>query len=111
MPSDTVYTLLGSSPEGLTTDDATRRLVQYGRNTLREERATSLVVKFAANFTHLMALLLWIGGVIGFVARMPQLGIAILDRQPHQRLVQFCRNTKPRQPLPRYDDCCQRTRG
>jgi len=34
-------------------------------------------VKFAANFTHLMALLLWIGGVIGFVARMPQLGIAI----------------------------------
>jgi magnesium-transporting ATPase (P-type) len=33
--------------------------------------------KLLANFTHLMALLLWVGGLIGFLAQMPQLGMAI----------------------------------
>ena len=77
VPSDTVYTILGSSLQGLTSVDAAQRLSRYGKNTIREEHATSLIVKFAANFTHLMALLLWVGGAIGFVAQMPQLGIAI----------------------------------
>ena len=36
-----------------------------------------LLFKFAANFTHLMAIMLWIGGAVGFLAQMPQLGIAI----------------------------------
>jgi len=36
-----------------------------------------LIVKFFANFTHLMAILLWVGGAVGFIAQMPQLGIAI----------------------------------
>jgi len=35
------------------------------------------LLKFLANFTHLMALLLWVGGLIGFIAQMPQLGVAI----------------------------------
>ncbi len=77
VPLDTVYAILGCDPHGLTTADATERLSRYGRNTIREERTTSLVAKFAANFTHLMALLLWVGGLIGFIAQMPQIGIAI----------------------------------
>jgi len=74
---DTVHARLGCSPHGLTAAEAAARLSHYGKNTLREERTTSLIVKFAANFTHFMALLLWVGGAIGFVAQMPQLGIAI----------------------------------
>jgi magnesium-transporting ATPase (P-type) len=35
------------------------------------------MVRVIANFTHLMAILLWVGGLIGFLAQMPQLGIAI----------------------------------
>jgi len=35
------------------------------------------LASFAANFTHLMATLLWSGGLIAFVAGLPQLGIAI----------------------------------
>ena len=38
---------------------------------------TPLVRKLLAHFTHLMALLLWAGGVLGFLAQMPQLGLAI----------------------------------
>jgi magnesium-transporting ATPase (P-type) len=36
-----------------------------------------LVLTFLADFTHLMAILLWIGGLVAFLAQMPQLGIAI----------------------------------
>jgi P-type Ca2+ transporter type 2C len=52
-------------------------LQRYGHNTIREVTGQPFSLKFLANFTHLMALLLWIGGLIGFLARMPQLGVAI----------------------------------
>ncbi len=77
IPLDIVYARLGCDSLGLTRAEATERLSRYGKNTLREERTDSLLVKFAGNFTHLMALLLWVGGAIGFVAQMPQLGVAI----------------------------------
>lgn len=53
------------------------RLGRFGRNVIREVEGKSLIVKFFANFTHLMAILLWVGGAVGFIAQMPQLGIAI----------------------------------
>ncbi len=72
-----VYAFLKSSPQGLSSEEATRRLKQYGRNELREERGKPLYIKFLANFTHMMAVLLWIGGILAFIAQMPQLGIAV----------------------------------
>jgi len=51
--------------------------MKLGRNVIREVRGKSLFVKFISNFTHLMAILLWVGGAVGFIARMPELGIAI----------------------------------
>jgi magnesium-transporting ATPase (P-type) len=53
------------------------RLGRFGRNVIREVEGKPLIVKFFANFTHLMAILLWVGGAVGFIAQMPQLGIAI----------------------------------
>ena len=53
------------------------RLGRFGRNVIREVKGKPLIVKFFANFTHLMAILLWVGGAVGFIAQMPQLGIAI----------------------------------
>ena len=53
------------------------RLQQVGRNALREIKGRPLYLKFLANFTHLMAILLWIGGLVAFFARMPQLGVAV----------------------------------
>ncbi len=75
-PGD-VWAALGSRPEGLSPDEAAARLARFGPNAIREVRGKPLVLRFLANFTHLMALLLWAGGLVGFLAGMPQLGIAI----------------------------------
>lgn len=72
-----VYRALGTYPAGLTQAEAEERLRRYGPNTLREVKGKPLRLRFLTNFTHLMALLLWVGGLVGFLAQMPQLGIAI----------------------------------
>jgi magnesium-transporting ATPase (P-type) len=77
LPIPDVYQVLEARPGGLTQAEAAARLQHYGPNAIREVKGTSLVLKFLANFTHLMALLLWIGGAEAFIAQLPQLGIAI----------------------------------
>jgi P-type Ca2+ transporter type 2C len=72
-----LYQRLDSSPRGLSQEEATRRLKQYGRNVLQKVRQKPLILKFLANFTHLMALLLWVGGIVALIAQLPQLAIAI----------------------------------
>ncbi|MEA4889760.1 MAG: cation-transporting P-type ATPase [Clostridiaceae bacterium] len=71
------YAALGTRPEGLTQEEAAERLQQYGKNTIQEIKGKPLILKFLSNFTHLMAILLWVGGIVGFIAQMPQLGFAI----------------------------------
>jgi len=77
LPLPDIYTALGTQPQGLTHAEAAARFQHYGPNTIRPVATTSLVRKFLANFTHLMALLLWVGGLLSFLAQMPQLGVAI----------------------------------
>ncbi|HEX2913791.1 MAG TPA: cation-transporting P-type ATPase [Chloroflexia bacterium] len=77
LPVAEAYAALDSQPEGLTDAEAARRLTQFGPNTIKEVKKKSLVWQFAAQFTHIMALLLWAGGLVGFLAQMPQLGFAI----------------------------------
>jgi P-type Ca2+ transporter type 2C len=77
LPTAEVYQALGTQPGGLTQAEATARLQRYGPNAIREIKGTPLVLKFLANFTHVTALLLWAGGAMAFIARMPQLGWAI----------------------------------
>jgi P-type Ca2+ transporter type 2C len=77
LAADEVFQALNTSPQGLSQTEAAARLAQYGPNALREVKGKPLYLKFLANFTHLMAILLWIGGIVAFVAQMPQLGIAV----------------------------------
>lgn len=72
-----VYALLDSQATGLTDEQAASRLAQFGPNMLREIRGKPLWLKFLLNFTHVMALLLWAGGIVGFIAGLPELGVAI----------------------------------
>ena len=72
-----VYTLFNTTPSGLLRSEAEHRLIEYGKNTLVKTRKKSIYIRFLANFTHLMAILLWIGGIAAFVAKMPQLGVAV----------------------------------
>jgi len=76
-PVDNVYVELDTTPTGLSQDQAKARLIVYGKNIIQEVKGRSLLWKFLSNFTHLMAILLWVGGMVGFAAQMPQLGIAI----------------------------------
>lgn len=71
------YTNLQSKPEGLSAAEATARLEKYGRNEIRQIKGKPLIVKFALNFTHLMAILLWVAGGAALIAQMPQLAIAV----------------------------------
>lgn len=72
-----VYEALKTRPQGLTQAEAEERLRHFGRNAIREVKGKPLYLKFLANFTHLMAILLWVGGLVAFIAQMPQLGIAV----------------------------------
>lgn len=51
---------LRSTPEGLSTREAERRLLQYGPNALRARRGRRWPAELARQFTHPLALLLWL---------------------------------------------------
>ena len=76
-PTPEAFAILGSGPAGLSQEEAQARLQRYGPNVIRKVKGKPLWRKFLANFTHVMAILLWVGGLVGFIAQMPELGIAI----------------------------------
>ena len=77
LPAVDVYKLMGVSEKGLTSQEVQDRLNTYGPNQIKEGKKTSLLLKLVSNFTHLMAILLWVGGLVALIARMPELTIAI----------------------------------
>jgi Ca2+-transporting ATPase len=77
LPIAEIYRLLSTGPLGLDKSEAEERLKFFGGNTIRKVRGKPLYQRFLANFTHLMATLLWIGGILAFVGRLPELGWAI----------------------------------
>ena len=109
LPLPDIYTALGTQPQGLTHAEAAARLRYYGRNTIRTVATTPLVHKFLAHFTHLMALLLWVGGLLGFLAQMPQLGIAIWLVNLINGAFSFWQEYKPSKPRRRCGSCCRHT--
>lgn len=74
---DQLYVSLQSRPEGLTSEEVQVRLIVFGANKLREVKGKPLILRFLSNFTHLMAIMLWIAGIGAIFARMPELAIAV----------------------------------
>ena len=72
-----VISILETRKAGLTNEEAQDRQRRYGLNTISKEKGKPIWLRFLANFTHVMAILLWIAGIVGFIAKMPELGIAI----------------------------------
>lgn len=68
---------LKTTPQGLTKEQAEERQKEQGKNLIEEKKKKSVILIFLANFVHLMAILLWIGGAVAFFAGMPQLGVAV----------------------------------
>lgn len=76
-PVNKVLETLGTSLQGLTQAQAEENQKEQGKNLLDEKKKKSVILIFLGNFIHLMAVLLWVGGAVAFLADMPQLGIAV----------------------------------
>jgi P-type Ca2+ transporter type 2C len=77
LPPAEVYARAGTDPAGLSSGEAARRLARDGANALEEVPPTGALRSFAGNVTHLMAVLLWVGGGLALVAELPQLAVAV----------------------------------
>jgi magnesium-transporting ATPase (P-type) len=73
-----VFDLLGTSPDGLDSREAARRLEESGKNVIEKKRSTPLWRKLLADFTHFFALMLWFAAVLSFISDMPELGYACI---------------------------------
>ena len=80
-----VYRALAATPQGLSADDVRRRTLKHGPNSLHALRRAPLIGRFARQFTHFLALLLWVAAGLAFIVDalhagegMATLGWAIL---------------------------------
>ncbi len=62
---------------GLTRVEASERLAREGPNLLPAPPSPAAWRSLAAQMFHFFALMLWVAGVLAFVADLPQLGVAI----------------------------------
>src|SRR4030067_3215856 len=74
-----------TSDKGLSEGEAARRLLEYGMNEIKEVRGKPLYLRFLAQFTHFLAILLWIAAGLCFLSEylhpgegLLSLGIAII---------------------------------
>jgi magnesium-transporting ATPase (P-type) len=63
---------------GLSTAEACQLLARDGPNVLPHVHPVPRWRRFAAEFTHFFALMLWVAAALAFIAGMPQLGVAVL---------------------------------
>lgn len=85
LPREEVFRTLVTSENGLTEEEARRRLPEFGFNEIREVKKKSLLIRFSEQFTHFLAILLWIGAGMAFISDylrpgegMLTLGLAII---------------------------------
>ncbi|MFC6253716.1 cation-translocating P-type ATPase [Secundilactobacillus hailunensis] len=76
-PLDELLSDLKTNETGLSEDTAVKRLQTYGQNTIHRQKQQSQLVIFLKNFTSLMAILLWVSGIIAMLSGSVELGIAI----------------------------------
>ncbi len=80
-----LFRSLVTSEVGLSEEEAKRRLSEFGPNEVREVKKTPLYIRFLRQFTHFLAILLWIGAGLALLSEylhpgegMLNLGFAII---------------------------------
>lgn len=80
-----VFKHLVTSENGLSSEEAEKRLSEFGPNEIKEIKKISLSIRFLKQFTHFLAILLWIGAGLAFSSEylhpgegMLTLGLAII---------------------------------
>ncbi|MFT8812494.1 cation-translocating P-type ATPase [Oenococcus sp.] len=74
---DELYRKFSSSSQGLSTAQAASQLKLSGPNIISKARGESQLKAFFKSFSSMMAVLLWVSGVIAIFAGMSELGVAI----------------------------------
>jgi magnesium-transporting ATPase (P-type) len=73
-----VLKTLETSPQGLTSEEATKRLSKYGLNVLVEKKQASVVYRFLTQLKDLFGILLIFASLLAALGGMPELAIIIL---------------------------------
>lgn len=68
LATEDVFSALLTSPEGLSADEVARRLHEYGLNEIKEVRKKPLSLRFFSQFTHFLAVLLWLAALLCFLS-------------------------------------------
>src|SRR3990172_5554773 len=77
LTKEEIFAELNTRQTGLTEEEARRRFHAVGPNILKRVAGKHLLYDFLHNLTNLFAILLWLGGILAFIAGMPELGWAI----------------------------------
>src|SRR3990172_4383940 len=82
---DDALASLHSTPDGLSVEEARRRLLEFGPNQIERVAGVPLWFRFVRGFTHFFAVILWVAAGLAFVAEwrdpgqgMLALGVAIV---------------------------------
>src|SRR5450759_1733953 len=80
-----VFRTLVASADGLSTEEVQRRLAEFGRNEITAVKGKSLVLRLLSQFTHFLAIVLWLAAFFSFLSEylnpgegMLTLGLAIV---------------------------------
>ncbi|MBI4825257.1 MAG: cation-transporting P-type ATPase [Nitrospirae bacterium] len=79
LSTDAALKSLLTSSKGLSEAEALKRLKEYGSNEIKEVRRTPLYKKFISQFTHFLAILLWIAAVLCFFSEFMHPGEGLLS--------------------------------
>ncbi len=63
-----LYSRLNAVPDGLSSEEAQKRQLEYGLNVLEEKKKKSILVRFGRHLVNFFALLLWTGAVLAFTS-------------------------------------------
>src|SRR3990172_3413546 len=85
LTKEDVFRTLVSSAQGLSPEEVQRRLAEFGRNEITAVKGKSLVLRLLSQFTHFLAIVLWLAAFFSFLSEylnpgegMLTLGIAIV---------------------------------
>ena len=85
LTKEEVFRTLVSSAQGLSREDVSQRLAEFGRNEITAVKGKSLVLRLISQFTHFFAIMLWLAAFFSFLSEylkpgegMLTLGLAIV---------------------------------
>lgn len=79
LPIEEVFADLNASPNGLSSEEAKRRLKQHGYNKLTEKLQIPLIHKFLSHLKDLFGILLLIAAVLSYISGSSELALIILS--------------------------------